>query len=302
MTPELARVIDLDDRGCTVGFISDARVEHAVFSADILRYAVPIRPGHLVLVGEGVVVYRGPLATAAGTDLDAVRERCIAEWQALAARHVITEDPRRIVADGYDRIAERYAQWSRDEVVDQTRPKYQSLLLESLAPGAELLELGCGGNNSTTRKLAGRFRLTGVDIAERQIELARQAIPNATFICDDMTRMSFPSSSFDAIASFYAFNHLPFGELPGLVSKIADWLKSGGLLVTALARRYDPGTLEADWLGAPMYFSGYTSDESRRFVIAAGLSIVSLQLEPILENGHATEFLWLVARKDNDRT
>jgi hypothetical protein len=86
------------------------------------------------------------------------------------------------------------------------------------------------------------------------------------------------------------------------VSKIADWLKRGGLVVTALARRFDPGTREADWLGAPMYFSGYTSDESRRFVIAAGLSIVSLQPEPILENGHATEFLWLVARKDNDRT
>ena len=112
-----------------------------------------------------------------------------------------------------------------------------------------------------------------------------------------MTRMSFPPSSFDAIASFYAFNHLPFGELPGLLTKIADWLTPGGLLVTALARKYDPGTLEADWLGAPMYFSGYTSEESRSFVVAAGLSIVSLQPEPIVENGRTTEFLWLVARK-----
>src|SRR5438874_1919148 len=91
----------------------------ATFSADILRFAILIRPGHLVLIVEGVVVYRGPLATA-GTDLDAVREQSIAEWQALTARHVITEDTRRIVADGYNRIAERYAQWSCDEVVDQT--------------------------------------------------------------------------------------------------------------------------------------------------------------------------------------
>ncbi len=64
----------------------------------------------------------------------------------------------------------------------------------------------------------------------------------------------------------------------------------------ALSGRYDPGTLAADWLGAPMYFSGYTSDESRSFVTATGLSIVSLQSEPIIENGRATEFLWLVAR------
>ena len=78
---------------------------------------------------------------------------------------------------------------------------------------------------------------------------------------------------------------------------MADWLRLRGLVVTALARKYDPGTVETDWLGAPIYFSGYTPDESRQFVTAAGLSIVSLQLEPIIENGRATEFLWLVARK-----
>jgi hypothetical protein len=46
-----------------------------------------------------------------------------------------------------------------------------------------------------------------------------------------------------------------------------------------------------------MYFSGYSPQESREFVVAAGLSIVNLQPEPIIENGHPGEFLWLVARK-----
>jgi SAM-dependent methyltransferase len=207
------------------------------------------------------------------------------------------EDARCIVATGYDRIAERYAQWSRDEVVDEARPKYLSLLLDSLPTGADVLELGCGGGNPTTRRLAERFTLTGVDISGRQIELARLAVPAAEFVCDDMTRIVFPSQSFDAVASFYSFNHLPFGELASMLVRIASWLRPHGLLVTALASRFDSGTVDADWLGASMYFSGYAPDDTRRFVEDAGLSIVSLQTEEIIENGVSVQFDWLVARK-----
>ena len=81
------------------------------------------------------------------------------------------------------------------------------------------------------------------------------------------------------MASFYVFNHLPFGELPKLLVSIAEWLVPGGLLVAALARRFNPGTVEADWLGAPMYFSGYTPAESRRCVAATPYRFDSLAVE-----------------------
>ena len=69
-------------------------------------------------------------------------------------------EARRIVAEGYDRIAETYAAWSRSRVVDEARPRYASVLLASLPPGARLLELGCGGGGPSTRQLAERFVLT----------------------------------------------------------------------------------------------------------------------------------------------
>src|SRR5215831_8190208 len=229
MPPELARVLETDDRGCTVAFIANADVQRATLSSDIVRRAIPVRAGHLVLVADDEVVYRGPLESSAEDNLAAVREHWVAEWRALARRHAVQGDPCRIVADGYNSIAERYAQWSRDEVVDRTRPKYVSLLLDSLPSGADVLELGCGGGAPTTQQLANRFRVTGVDISERQIELARQTVRRAMFVCDDMTRVSFPPDSFEAVASFYAFNHLPFGELPGFLRRIAGWLRPGGL-------------------------------------------------------------------------
>ena len=203
----------------------------------------------------------------------------------------------RVVADGYDRIAARYAQWLAHEVVDEIRPRYTQVLLDGLPPGARVLELGCGGGGPTTRLLAERFSLTGVDLSTGQLDLARRNVPGATFLHADMTTLAFEPESFDAVASFYALGHLPYGELPRLIPRIASWLRPGGLLVASMAARDNPGEVEPDWLGAPMYFSGYAPAENRRFVEQAGLEVLSAQEEAILEDGRPTVFHWILARK-----
>jgi SAM-dependent methyltransferase len=208
-----------------------------------------------------------------------------------------TPDPRTLVSQGYDRIADRYAQWTRDDVTDEARPRYTQVLLDGLPAGAPVLELGCGGGGPTTRALAGRFRLTGVDISPRQIELARAIVPHANLILDDITRVDFPPASFDAVASFYTFLHLPPGELSLLIRKIGEWLKPGGLFVATMALGTSTGGVEPDFLGTPMFFSGYSAEDNERFVREAGLEITQSNLETNLENSEPVRFLWIVARK-----
>jgi SAM-dependent methyltransferase len=206
-------------------------------------------------------------------------------------------DPRRVVAEGYDRIADRYARWIADAVVDEARPRYLAHLLDRLPAGARVLELGCGGGGPTTQQLAARFALTGVDISARQLELARTNVPAAQFIHGDMTKIAFAPESFDGVASFYAFGHLPYGELPVLLRRVGRWLRPNGALV-ATAAGFDPGTVEPNWLGAPMYFSGYAPQDTRQFLAAAGLRIERLEQETIVKDGRPTRFLWIVAHKE----
>src|SRR5437879_2276437 len=206
-------------------------------------------------------------------------------------------DPRQIVADGYDRIAERYADWATDDVVDEARPRLVALIVERLPQGAAVLDLGCGGGGPTMRQLAERFTLIGVDISARQTALARQNVPKATFIHGDMVGLEIPPGSFAAVVALYTLTHLPHGELPQLLVKISWWLRPGGLLVATMSARPDPGTIEPDWLGAPMYFSGYSVEENRRFVDQVGLKIESAPIESILEDGQSVQFLWIVASK-----
>lgn len=65
-------------------------------------------------------------------------------------------DPKEIVAQGYDQIAARYAEWAPSVRVEE-RAHYTNVLLESLPESAEILELGCGSGLPTTRRLAERF-------------------------------------------------------------------------------------------------------------------------------------------------
>jgi SAM-dependent methyltransferase len=206
-------------------------------------------------------------------------------------------DPRRIVAEGYDRMAERYARWAAEGLADGARPRYEAVFLGRLPAGARVLELGCGGGGPTTRRLAARFALTGIDLSARQIDLARANVPGAEFVHGDMTRVAFPPGSFDGVAAFYAFLHLPHGELAGLLRRIGAWLRPGGVLVATLAAGANRGTVEPDWLGVPMYFSGEDPADVRRFLHEAGLQVEALRGETILEDGRPTVFRWVVASR-----
>lgn len=205
--------------------------------------------------------------------------------------------PKRIVADGYDAVAERYITWSA-AIPDASRAKYTQTLLDGLAPSAVVLELGCGAGIPTTRALAARFAVTGVDISARQIALARERVPAATFIQSDMTALDFPPHSFDGVAAFFSLIHVPREEQPAFLARIASWLRPGGLFVATMGVRDNEGDVEEDWLGAPMYFSHFDAATNRSLVEQSGLTILSASEETQLEDGQPVTFLWIVAQRE----
>jgi trans-aconitate methyltransferase len=100
-------------------------------------------------------------------------------------------DPKQIVAQGYDAIAERQAEWASRTRADE-RERYTAVLLNALPPGAQVLELGCGVGVPTTQRLARRFAVTGVNISAQHIALARRNVPTATFVQADMAAHASP--------------------------------------------------------------------------------------------------------------
>jgi SAM-dependent methyltransferase len=205
-------------------------------------------------------------------------------------------DPKRVVADGYDRIAERYSAWTGSELRGP-RARYVGMLRERLPAGAAVLELGCATGIPVTRVLAERFAVTGVDISPRHVELARRNVPGAEIVLGDMTALALPAARFDAVVAFFVITHVPREEHAALFASVARWLRPGGLFVASLGAGDDPGTVEDDWLGAPMYFSGNDAETGKRQVREAGFEILSADEIAEDEDGVPVTFLWIVAQR-----
>jgi SAM-dependent methyltransferase len=206
-----------------------------------------------------------------------------------------TIDPKRVVADGYDRIADRYLAWSA------LRPSAARLgaldLADDLIPaGADVLELGCGAGVPMTARLAIGRTLTGVDISNEQIRRARRNVPNASFILADLTTLERPPASLDAVVAFYCLTHVPRDEHAPLFARIRRWLRPGGLFLASLGVEDDPGGVEAGWLGVDMYFSHFSARVNRHLLEAAGLTVERAEVVTEPEDRHAARFLWVVAR------
>jgi SAM-dependent methyltransferase len=204
-------------------------------------------------------------------------------------------DPRtQLVADGYDVIGETFAEW-REQGSGDPRRVWEDKLVSRLADGVRVLELGCGGGAPETKRLAQRFAVTGVDISPKQIERAQAAVHRAEFICADFTDLELPAGSFDAVASFYVFNHVPRELLAPLLADIHTWLVPGGWLLTAFGQS-DLEGWTGEWLGAPTFFSSFPPETNTRLVLESGFTIEENDVVE-WEGADTPEcFQWVLAR------
>ena len=117
-------------------------------------------------------------------------------------------DPRaELVGAGYDVIAEAFVEW-RDRIVGDQRPRWAASSSSGF-PASARARARLRRGVPDTRILAERFRVTGVDISLEQINELARTCPAAVFLQADFTALEPRPASFDAVAAFYSFNHVP---------------------------------------------------------------------------------------------
>lgn len=197
-----------------------------------------------------------------------------------------------IVRESYDAIADAFAAW-RDRIEGDPRDEWRDELATRLPDRARVLELGCG-DGIDARLLAERFQITGVDVSAEQIRRARAAVPEATFIEADFTELDLPPASFDAVVSFYVFNHVPRERLAPLLESIHRWLVPGGLLLAA----FGTGDTEAwvgEWLGTTMFFSSFPPETNSLQLRRAGFQLLRETVIELQEPEGPAQFQWVLA-------
>lgn len=206
------------------------------------------------------------------------------------------QEPARTVAAGYDTVADRYA-GLEEAASEWPRTRRVAELARRLPAGAMVLELGCGNGVPVARDLVrAGFAVTGLDVSEEQIRRARHAVAHASFVVADMLSADLPEAAFDAVVCLYAIDHVPREHHADVFRRVFTWLREGGLALFAVEDADQPGIV-ADWLGAPMFFSGYPADEERRLAEVVGLEVLEADVERQTEQGRDVPYLWLLARR-----
>ena len=149
----------------------------------------------------------------------------------------------------YDGIAEWYDATFVDSELGRTA---RDIVGELLGEGAgRLLDVGCGTGGHTTAFVDLGWTVTGVDISEDQLRLARAR--GVDVVRARAEELPFDETSFDAVVSMWT--HTDVDDFPAELREIARVLRPGGRFV---------------YLGAHPCFVGPHS----RFIAAEGIPVL----------------------------
>lgn len=201
-------------------------------------------------------------------------------------------DYKATVKKGYDTIAGEY-------LATRTKKSSDVTLLDEFAkylqPKAKVLDAGCGAGVPVAKILSEQFYVTGVDFSKKQVDLANKNVPNATFICQDMTQLDFSAQSFDGICSFYAIIHIPREEHRGLLENFYRMLKPDGIALLCLGAEDLLDDIEEDFHGERMYWSHYDAVTYERMLIEIGFKLVFSKM--IMDETYGGKHQFILAHK-----
>ncbi|MFX0029459.1 MAG: class I SAM-dependent methyltransferase [Candidatus Hermodarchaeota archaeon] len=194
-----------------------------------------------------------------------------------------------LVEQGYNQIAEDYYAHRDLKKFNNELEKFSSFLSQ----GAHVLDAGCGAGIPTSRFLVNKgLNVTGIDLSETMLKLARINVPEAAFIKMDINDLLFEESSFDGIISVYTLFHIPKKNHFSIFKRFYEILKPRGILMINTGISESEGT--SNFFGVPMFWSNYKPKETLELVKRAGFSIM---FEGTLERGGEYQY-WVYAKKD----
>ena len=135
------------------------------------------------------------------------------------------------IANNYD----SYYETEEGRKIDEIEKNIISELLP-IVPDNSMLELGCGSGHWTQFFVEKGFKVTGVDISEAMLDIAKQKNIDAQFMLADCANLPFANNSFSFIATITMLEFVD--DIDKVIKEIYRVLKKGGYLVI--------GSLNAD--------------------------------------------------------
>ncbi|UCE37105.1 MAG: class I SAM-dependent methyltransferase [Thermoplasmata archaeon] len=203
-------------------------------------------------------------------------------------------DKERIVQESYNRLGKSY---------QDTRLKVKNIdelkrFTELIPQKGKILDAGCGTGLPTTRYLIENgYEVIGIDFSDEMLRLAKENVPDAVFIKQNIIDLDFPDNFFDGLISLYVIIHISREKHRGLFQQFHEILKPGGILLVTM------GSMEleetGEFLGEEMYWSHYNPKTSLKLIEESGFSIIEEWFTSYNWFSEDEKHYWILA-KNND--
>ena len=156
------------------------------------------------------------------------------------------KDPRDLIREGYDKIAKQYDEWSRPSSELSNEAEFDEFMSQ-IEPSSHVLDAGCGSGIVTRYLVDNGYQVTGIDISEKMLDIAKNRVPEATFEVGDMSALEFEDGSFDGVVSTFAVFHIPRTKHFSLFQDFHRILRKGGVLLFSIGVRPEGTDGVWDW-------------------------------------------------------
>lgn len=155
------------------------------------------------------------------------------------------------IAESYDSIADRWL----EPFLETNGIRQHQQALQFRPTGGVALDVGSGCSGRFIRLLESHgYRVEGLDVSARMIELARMRNPDVQFHHADVCEWA-PARQYDFITAWDSIWHVPLDRSEGVLRKLCGALSPGGVFIWTTGGLDGPEEKRDSSMGPPVYYS-----------------------------------------------
>lgn len=174
----------------------------------------------------------------------------------------------------YDAIA---AEWEQHRVqLSPAEARILSMVTVGAAPGARLLDLGCGtGQPVAAYFAAAGFHIVGVDQSPAMLAFARVRLPTHQWLLGHIE--TFPHvEHIGAVVAWDSLFHIPREQHLGVMRRVRAALPEGGPFALTLGGSEHPAFTDS-MFGHRFFYDSFPPDQAVQLLETAGFRVVHEQ-------------------------
>lgn len=187
----------------------------------------------------------------------------------------------------YDELASEYRERAGADRIRDAKiiAPMATYLKERFGEGARILDIGPGNGVNLAMFQELGFRVSGIDLSSRMIEVAREFCPTADLRLGNFLTSPYSPASFEGVFSKASIHLFPKKDAVLVLRKVADILVDNGMLYVTTTVSHAPNEAyseKRDYLSSAVrYRKSWTPMELLKAIADAGLTVYA--------QGHNTE-------------